>query len=137
VDVVIVVAAGRLLFDVPLRGSPVLLLVASAIFLVAALGIGLLISTVSTTQQGAYTIAMTATMLPSVLLSGFLFPIRSMPEVIQAFTYLIPARYFLVIVRGIFLKGVGAEVLWAQTIPLLVVGVAAVGASAVMFRKRL
>lgn len=136
-DVVLVTVAGRMLFDVPLRGSPLLLLALSAVFLVAALGIGLVISTVSTSQQVAMTIAIMATMLPSFLLSGFVFPIASMPRAIQLLTYLIPARYFLVIVREIFLKGVGAQVLWRQAAPLVVFGVAAIGIAALRFKKRL
>ena len=136
-DILMVTAAGRLLFHVPLRGSLLLLMVLSAVFLVAALGIGLLISTVSESQQTAMTIAMMSTMLPSVLLSGFLFPIASMPKAIQAVTYLIPARYFLVIVRGLFLKGVGPEVLWKQGLLLIAFGTAAIGISAARFKKRL
>lgn len=137
VDIVMVTTAGRFLFDVPLRGSVLLLMILSAAFLVAALGIGLLISTVSESQQTAMTIAMMATMLPSVLLSGFLFPIASMPKAIRAVTYLIPARYFLVVVRGIFLKGVGPEVLWKQGLLLIAFGTVAIGISAVRFKKRL
>lgn len=135
-DIVMVTAAGRLLFDVPLRGSVLLLMVLSGAFLVAALGIGLLISTVSESQQTAMTIAMMTTMLPSVLLSGFLFPIASMPKAIQAVTYLVPARYFLVVVRGIFLKGAGPEVLWKQGLLLIGFGTVALAISALRFKKR-
>ncbi|UCH32928.1 MAG: ABC transporter permease, partial [Armatimonadota bacterium] len=137
VDVVMVTAAGRLLFDVPLRGSPVLLLGLSGVFLVAALGIGLVISTVAHSQQVAMTIAIMATMLPSFLLSGFVFPIASMPRPIQVVTYLIPARYFLVILREIFLKGTGAAVLWRQAVPLVVFALAAIVIAALKFKKRL
>jgi ABC-2 type transport system permease protein len=136
-DIVLVTVAGRVLFDVPLEGSPLLLLVLSALFLVAALGIGLLISTVANTQQVAMTAALMTTMLPSFLLSGFFFPISNMPRIIQAITYLIPARYYLVIVRGIFLKGVGADVLWRQAVPLAVFGAVAIVLSAARFKKRL
>ena len=83
------------------------------------------------------TIALMTTMLPSFLLSGFVFPISNMPRVIQAITYLIPARYFLVIVRGIFLKGVGWAVLWPQVIPLVIFAAATIGAAALRFKKRL
>jgi ABC-2 type transport system permease protein len=136
-DIVLVTVAGRLLFGVPLRGSVPLLLGLSAVFLVAVLGIGLLVSTISTTQELAMTIAVMTTMLPSFLLSGFVFPISNMPRVIQAITYVIPARYFLVIVRGIFLKGVGWAVLWPQVIPLIIFAAATIGAAALRFRKRL
>jgi len=136
-DIVLVTVAGRLLFGVPLRGSVPLLLGLSAVFLVAVLGIGLLVSTISTTQELAMTIALMTTMLPSFLLSGFVFPISNMPRVIQAITYLIPARYFLVIVRGIFLKGVGWAVLWPQVIPLVIFAAATIAAAALRFKKRL
>jgi len=136
-DIVLVTVAGRLLFGVPLRGSVPLLLGLSAVFLVAVLGIGLLVSTIATTQELAMTIAVMTTMLPSFLLSGFVFPISNMPRAIQAITYLIPARYFLVIVRGIFLKGVGWAVLWPQVIPLVIFAAATIAAAALRFKKRL
>ena len=136
-DIVLVTVVGRLLFHVPLRGSGLLLFGLSGVFLFAALGIGLLISTVSRSQQGAMTVALLATMLPSFLLSGFMFPIASMPRVLQLITYLIPARYFLVISRGIFLKGVGLEVFWRDALFLLVFAAVVVAASALNFKKRL
>ncbi|MGQ9698724.1 MAG: ABC transporter permease [Armatimonadota bacterium] len=136
-DIALVTAAGRVLFDVPFRGSAALLIILSGAFLVATLGIGLLISTASESQQTAMTIAMMTTMLPSVLLSGFLFPIASMPKAIQAVTYLIPARYFLVVVRGILLKSVGPEVLWKQGLLLIAFGTTAICVSAARFKKRL
>jgi ABC-2 type transport system permease protein len=136
-DIVLVTVVGRLLFHVPLRGSGLLLFGLSGVFLFAALGIGLLISTVSRSQQGAMTVALLATMLPSFLLSGFMFPIASMPRALQLITYLIPARYFLVISRGIFLKGVGLEVFWRDALFLLVFAVVVVAASALNFKKRL
>lgn len=136
-DIIVIIGAGRVLFDVPIRGNPVLLLSISVVFLVAALAIGLFISIVAKTQQAAMMTALTATMLPSVLLSGFAFPIMNMPKVIQAITYLIPARYFLVIVRGIFLKGTGLEVLWKETLFLVIFAVFAVFLSAKKFRKNM
>jgi ABC-2 type transport system permease protein len=135
VDVVLVVIGGRFVFGVPLVGSISLLVVTSALFLVAALGLGLLISSVSSTQLVAMSIAIMATMLPTILLSGFVFPISTMPAPIRAVTYLIPARYFLVIVRGIFLKGVGLSVLWSQALLLLVSGVVLIVMSTRKFRK--
>lgn len=136
-DVLLVLAVGRWLFGVPLEGSLALLLAHCGVFLLSSLGIGLLISVVARTQLVAFMVAMLGTMLPSLLLSGFVFPISSMPKPLQLFTYLIPARYFIAILRGIFLKGVGMEVLWRDALPLLVFGVAAVAISASMFRKRL
>jgi ABC-2 type transport system permease protein len=136
-DVILVIAAGRLLFDVPLVGSPALVLGLSAVFLTAALGIGLLISTISPSQQSAMTLAMMSTQLPTILLSGFVFPISAMPTAVQWLTNLVPARHFLVIVRAIFLKGSGMELLWRPTIILLVFGVVMLGLSSLRFRKRL
>jgi ABC-2 type transport system permease protein len=136
-DVILVIAAGRLLFRVPLVGSPALVLVCSAIFLTAALGIGLLISTISRNQQTAMTVAMLATQLPSMLLSGFLFPISAMPKIIQLITNIIPARHFLVIVRGIFLKGSGLPQVWQPALILLALGIALLALSSLRFRKKL
>ncbi len=102
-----VLLAGYLLFDVQIRGSFLWLFVVSFIFLVGSLGLGLLISSIAGTQQVAFMIAVIATMLPTFILSGFVFPIRNMPPIIQAITYVIPARYFLVALRSIMLKGAG------------------------------
>jgi len=106
---------------VPIRGNLLLLLFAAMLYLMTTLGIGLLISTVSQTQQQA----MMSTFffyLPAILLSGFMFPIANMPEAIQWLTYLNPLRYFLIIVRGIFLKGVGVGILWPQLLALAIMG---------------
>lgn len=121
VDVILVTAVGVLWFEVPIRGSLLLLLFCTAVYLLAVLGIGLLISTVSRTQQQA----MMSTFfffMPAIMLSGLMFPIANMPEVVQWLTYLNPMRYYLVIIRGIFLKGVGAQALWTQMAALLVLG---------------
>lgn len=134
-DVLIVVAGARFIFDVPLRGSIPVLLVTSVIFLTSALGLGLLISSVSKTQLVAMTIAVMATMLPTILLSGFIYPISTMPKAIQYLTYAIPVRYYLEIVRGIFLRGVGLDVLWPQA-ARLALGVALITASALTFSKK-
>jgi ABC-2 type transport system permease protein len=136
-DVILVIGAGRLLFHVPLLGSPVLVLALSAVFLTASLGIGLLVSVLSKSQQTAMTVAMLTTLLPSVLLSGFIFPIRAMPTVIQWLTVLIPARHFLVILRSIFLKGSGFGMLWQPALVLLVFGLLMLGLCSVRFRKKL
>jgi ABC-2 type transport system permease protein len=136
-DVLLVIAAGRILFDVPLRGSPALLLGLSAIFLMAALGIGLFVSVVSPTQQTAFTFAMLASQLPTILLSGFIFPISAMPDVVQWLTNIIPAKHFLIIVRAIFLKGVGLSCLWVPTLVLLAFGIIILGLCSVRFKKKL
>jgi len=123
-------------FDIPVRGSIITLFVANGFYLMTTIGIGLLISTVSETQQQA----MMSTFffyLPAVLLSGFMFPIANMPEVIQAFTYLNPLRYFLVIIRGIFLKGVGIAILWPQMMALLALGSLVLTLAVKKFHKNL
>ena len=137
VDVLLVMGAGRLLFGVRIAGSIPLLLALSAVYLVAALGIGLLISVVSPTQQTAMTAGMLASQLPTVLLSGFIFPIRAMPETVQWLTLLVPARHFLVIVRGIFLKASPLAQLWPQALALAAIAALTLALSALKFRKKL
>jgi len=137
VDVLLVLLAGYLVFGVEIKGSLALLLVLAALFLVGCLGLGLFISAVSTTQQNAFFVSLIATLLPTFILSGFIFPIESMPAVVQAFTYLVPARYFLVVVRSIILKGVGVEVFWSQVIFLAAFALLTMGLAASRFKKRL
>jgi len=135
-DVFIITAVGVFWFEVPIRGSILLLFGATGLYLMTTLGIGLLISTVSETQQQA----MMSTFFfyfPAVLLSGFMFPIANMPTVIQWATYFNPLRYFLVIVRGIFLKGVGISILWPQMATLAVIGVAVLWFASRRFHKTL
>lgn len=135
-DVILITLIGVFWFEVPIRGSLVLLFVATALYLLTTLAIGLLISTVSQTQQQA----MMSTFFfyfPAVLLSGFMFPIANMPEVVQWLTYLNPLRHFLVIIRGIFLKGVGPSVLWPQMLALAVMGCIALWLAAKRFHKTL
>ena len=125
IDVVVVTVIGVLLFGVPFRGSPILLMILSLAFIVGALGLGMFISAVARSQLLATQLAMILTFLPAFLLSGFMFTIDVMPPALQAITYLIPARYFLVVTRGVFLKGVGVEVL--ATEGLLMIAFAALG----------
>jgi len=120
-------AAGSLalawaLFDVPLRGSPFWLAVVTLLFLAGGLGWGVLISTLADTQQVAFQVGLLSSMLPTLLLSGFIFPISSMPPVVQAITHIVPARYFLVALRGIVLKGTGPEAWGMQAVALIVYG---------------
>jgi drug efflux transport system permease protein len=132
---VAIILAARFWFLVPLRGSVPFLLVAALIYLLNTLGLGLLISVVSTTQiQAQLTTSFLLT--PLILLSGFLFPISAMPAWARAFTYLLPTRYYLEIVRGVFLKGQGAAELWPQAFFLLMLGSAFYGAGMLLFRKR-
>lgn len=137
VDLILVVVCGKYVFGVPFRGSPVLFLLLSLVFLGAALGTGLLISTISKTCQVAWLLGFLTTILPSIILSGFIFPIESMPVPIQMVTYLLPVRYFLVILRGIILKGVGLSVLYPQALVLLFFAVTLLIVSGLMFKKRL
>jgi ABC-2 type transport system permease protein len=135
-DTALVVVAALLLFHVPFRGSALLLFFCAVLFLMTSLGAGLFISTISQTQQQA----MMTTFLffqPFFLLSGFAFPIRNMPEPIQYLTLLNPVRYFMEIVRGLFLKGSGIAVLWPQMLALAVFGVVILTLSSLRFRKRL
>ena len=125
IDMVAISLLGMFLFDVPFRGDPLLFLVLSTFFLIGALGLGIVISVLGRTQLLATQVAMLATFLPAVLLSGFMYAITVMPKPLQLITYLVPARYFLVVTRGIFLKGVGFEVLYIQG--LLMVVFAALG----------
>ena len=136
VDVVLITAVALLVFHIPFRGSPGLLLFCSALFLMTSLGAGLFLSTISQTQQQAM-MANFFFSTPAFMLSGFAFPIRNMPVAVQYLTYLNPMRYFIEIVRGIFLKGVGVTVLWPQMAALAVYGVAALGLSVMRFHKTL
>jgi ABC-2 type transport system permease protein len=123
-------------FDVPLAGSIPDLFLATCLFLLSTLGVGLFISTVSKTQQQAMMTTFFF-ILPFFMLSGFVFPIANMPEIVQWLTYLNPLRYFLVIIRGIFLKGVGLHILWPQYAALAILGVAVFAGAVGRFRKRL
>ncbi len=136
VDVVLVTSAALLIFHIPLRGSVLLLLVCAVLYLMTSLGAGLFLSTVSQTQQQAMMAAFFFFM-PAFMLSGFAFPIHNMPVAVQYLTYLNPLRYFMEIVRGIFLKGVGIAVLWPQMACLAVYGISVLSLSAMRFRKTL
>ena len=137
IDVTLVVVIGHFWFCVPIKGSLLLFGLSSLLFVTSALGIGLLASAGAKTQRAAQTSVMLFTMLPSIILSGFVFPISSMPAGVQFFTWFIPARYFMVIVRGIFLKGSGFVDLWPQIWPMAVLCCLLLGASIATFKKRL
>ncbi|MEW5791165.1 MAG: ABC transporter permease [Pseudomonadota bacterium] len=134
VDLAVVTGIALLWFRVPFVGSFPLLLLASVLFLLSGLGLGLLISTVSRTQQEAF-MASFLVFMPTILLSGFMFPISSMPEPFQQLTILNPVRHYLEIVRGIFLKGTGLTALWPQFLALLLLGTALLWFAAGRFRK--
>ncbi len=127
IDVLLVMAVAVFWFEVPLLGSPLLLLAASAVYVLCTLSLGLFISTISSTQQQAMMTSMFFFLVPMIYLSGFIFPIENMPAPIQWVTTVIPLRYYLVIVRGIFLKGVGFDLLWPNFAVLGVWGVAVLG----------
>ncbi len=133
-DVALVTVIAAYWFEVPIRGSLLLLVGATSLYLMSTLGIGLLISTVSRTQQQAMMSAFFY-YFPAMLLSGFVFPIANMPEAVQWLTYFNPLRYFLVIIRGVFLKGVGPEILWQQMAALLVLGTATLWIATRRFQK--
>jgi ABC-2 type transport system permease protein len=131
-----IVIAAMVLFDMPMRGSwPVLLGVVS-LFLVGALGFGLLISSIAETQQVAFQLALLTSFLPTLMLSGFIFPISSMPEFLQLVTHIVPARYFLVALRGIVLKGVGPDVFWSDLVALGVFAVVILGLASLRLRRQ-
>jgi ABC-2 type transport system permease protein len=135
-DVALVAIVGTLWFQIPFRGSVAVLLFGTVLFLLSMLGVGLLISTISATQQQAMVSAFFFNM-PAITFSGFGFPISSMPEALQKLSYLDPLRYFLVVLRGVYLKGVGLEVLWPQLLAMVAIGVTLLTISVFRFHKSL
>lgn len=136
-DVLLVLIAGTLIFHVPMQGSPLLVLILSGFFVVASVGIGLFISVISPSQQIAMMAANIMTQLPAILLSGFMFPLSSMPKFIQILAMAIPAAHFIKILRSIFLKGSGFSLLWQSSLFLLLVAIVMLAASSLAFKKKL
>ncbi|MEX0602828.1 MAG: ABC transporter permease [Bacteroidota bacterium] len=136
-DVVLVLGAAVLWFAIPIKGSIFLLFGLCGLFLLTTLGLGLFVSTISRTQQQALMTGQFFIFFPLLFFSGFTFPIENMPVFIQWLTYGIPLRYFMTIIRGLFLKGVGMETLWPEALALLGFGVVILGLSVLRFRKRL
>jgi ABC-2 type transport system permease protein len=136
VDMAVVVAAGLLVFNVPFRGSVLAFALGAVLFLFVTLGIGVLISTVSQTQGQAIQLAM-MTLLPQILLSGFVFPLHAIPWGVRWVSYLMPLTYFLPIARGTFLKAAGMADLWPYAVALTVYAVVVVTAAALQFRRTL
>ena len=136
VNVALVTAVGVYWFDIPIRGDFFLLLLGTALFLLSTLGTGLFISTISETQQQAM---MTTFFFffPAMLLSGFVYPIASMPEAVQWLTLVNPLRYFIIIIRSVFLKGVGLDILWPQMVALLCIGLCVMSFAVARFKKTL
>jgi ABC-2 type transport system permease protein len=135
-QLVVVTILAALIFHIPFRGNPLLLLASGVLFLLTTLGTGLFISTIADTQQQA-ALSTFMFMMPAFLLSGFAFPIHNMPLALQYVTYLNPVRYFMEIVRGVFLKGSGPAILWPQMLALAAFGIAVLSLSVLRFRKRL
>jgi ABC-2 type transport system permease protein len=137
VVITLVLAASLVLFGLSVRGSLLVLYGLSLLFMLTTLGLGLFISTISRSQQQAMMIAVFFFIMPMVILSGFVFPIESMPRVIQAVTYVFPLRWYFVIIRGLFLKGVGLAELWKESAALAAIGLVVIAGSVLRFRKRL
>ena len=137
VQTLFVVLIGQILFQVPFKGNLVFLFLVSSLFLICGLGIGLYISTVSKSQQLSFMMSIILTLLPAFLLSGFLFPVASMPPLIRYVAYFVPAKYFLTVLRGIFLKGTGLAVHWPEVGALFIFAVIIVTACAKKFKLSL
>ena len=135
-DAIMIALIGVFWFEVPLRGNPLILLLGNVFFLMSSVGIGLFISTISSTQQQAQ-ISTFFFMMPAFILSGFAFPLENMPEWLQTITYANPLRYFLIIIRGVFLKGNGLDILWPQMLALVILGGFMIVLSSMRFQKRL
>jgi len=135
-EVALIVAVGTLWFQVPFVGNPLVLLLGSTLFLLSALALGLLISTVCWTQQQAFSMNFFV-LNPFFILSGFAYPVSSMPQLLQWFTYVNPLRYYLVVIRGTFLKGVGLSVLWPELTAMAAIATALLTMSILRFRKSL
>ncbi|MCB0748666.1 MAG: ABC transporter permease [Ignavibacteriae bacterium] len=137
ISVVLVITMMGVIFSIPVRGSITFLFVASFFYILSTLGLGLFVSTISKTQQQAMMIAIFAIMMPMIYLSGFAFPIENMPQILQGVSYLIPLRYFITIIRGVVLKGIGIVDLWQELTVLFFMGTAILIFSSLRFRKKL
>jgi ABC-2 type transport system permease protein len=137
IDVTAAVAIGMVVFDVPLRGSPVLLGVMAVLFLFGSLGLGIFISAAIKSQLLATQVAMIATYLPSIILSGLMFDIASMPVALRVISNIVPAKYFIIVLRGVFLKGVGLAVLWVQGVAMVIFATVGIALAVHSFRKEI
>lgn len=137
IDVCAAVVMARFVFDVPLRGSPVLLFGLATFFLIGTLGLGVFISSIAKSQLLATQLALWTTFLPSLLLSGLIYDLDSMPLALRLMSYLVPARYFVTVLRGIFLKGAGPGVLWIQGLGMMAFAVAGLALAVRAFRKEI
>ena len=137
VSIILVLSVMRFWFGIEVKGSVTFLFVCSFVFMLSTLGLGLFVSTISRTQQQAMITSAFLVIMPMIFLSGFAFPIDSMPEAIQYLTYLIPLKYFITIIRGIVLKGLGFSELWKDLLTLFLMGAAILTVSSLRFRKKL
>lgn len=137
IALLVVMLVAYFLFDLPVKGNIFQLLLLGAVYLICVLGIGIFVSTVANDMSTAMLLSMLISMLPSILLSGFVFPIRNMPAILQFISLFVPARYFLRIIRGIYLKGIGINLLWTETLFLIGFAVIVFGFAISRFRKRL
>ncbi|MEW6094395.1 MAG: ABC transporter permease [Chloroflexota bacterium] len=136
IDTLEVLAIGHWWFGVPVRGALWLILFCSGLLLLSGLGIGLFASTIANTQQEAM-LTVWMTLLPSIFLSGFFFPLEAMPKILQWISYIVPLRYYLVIIRALLIKGVGTAAIWEEMLALTLFGLFIMGAASLRFRKRL
>ena len=135
ISALVVIVAAMALFDLPMRGSWLLLFAAIALFLIGAQAQGLLISTIAETQQVAFQVALLSSLLPTMILSGFIFPISSMPVVVQWITHIVPARYFLVALRAIVLKGAELAAFWQDLVALAIFATIVTGLASLRLRR--
>jgi ABC-2 type transport system permease protein len=135
-DVIMIALIGVFWFEIPFRGNPLILLLGNILFLLSSVGIGLFISTISSTQQQAQ-ISTFFFMMPAFILSGFAFPLENMPQWLQYITYINPLRYFIIVIRGVFLKGIGLGILWPEITALTILGGIAILFSSLRFQKRM
>jgi ABC-2 type transport system permease protein len=135
VSALLIIFSAMLLFDLPMRGSWWLLCAAIGLFLVGAQAQGLLISTIAQNQQVAFQVALLSSLLPTMILSGFIFPIPSMPGAVQAITHIVPARYFIVALRSIVLKGTDITAFWQDMVALAIFATVALGLASIRLRR--
>jgi ABC-2 type transport system permease protein len=135
ISALLIVFAARLLFDMPMRGSWLILCISIALFLIGAQGQGLLVSTFASSQQVAFQAALLSSFLPTFILSGFIFPLTSMPVAIQWISRIVPARYFLVILRAVVLKGAGAGAFWEELVALAIFSTLTLGLASLRLRR--
>ena len=137
INLIVILLLARFVFDMPVKGSVILLLAESVLFIIMALALGILISTISKTQQQAMLLSMFALMLPIILLSGFIFPVENMPVILQYLSHIMPPKWFIIIIKNIMLKGVGIAYFWKETLIILFMTLFFIGMSVKKFKIRL